>query len=73
MANLNIRDLPIGLRSAFKAYCAAKNTTMRQEIIRHMQKVTGYEEARKKKQQGYAAEQLGKMIAQTVMEEESKK
>jgi len=45
MPDINIRNVGADLRNAFKAYCAAKGTTMRRELIGYMDSVTETERA----------------------------
>jgi len=46
MADINIRNVATDVRNAFKAYCAAKGTTMRRELLRYMESVAEMERAR---------------------------
>ena len=46
MTQIHVTRVDEDLRNTFKAYCAAKGTTMRDELIRYMQSVTERELAK---------------------------
>ncbi len=46
MTSINLRDIDEDLRDTFKAFCAAKGTTMRDELIHYMESKTEVERAR---------------------------
>jgi len=39
MADINLKNVPDDLRDKYKAYCALKRTTMREDLMRYMKEV----------------------------------